>query len=131
MRKEIKLIIVSGVGMLILALLIISILTSTQYLTVMEVVFTKPENRFIAVMGKVVNGSINYVEGRLTFKIHDEKGPPNTTLQVIYTGYKNVYIHDGAIVVIKGVYRRGMIEATEILTKCPSAYKPETPTEEV
>lgn len=124
MRKEIKAIFLGLAGAFILSVLMFSLLSSSQYYTVAEILDIRPEGLTIAVMGKVANNTIVYTESSLYFKLLDENNS-ELSIDVIYTGSKNVNVYDNAVVVVKGVYREGVIEAYDILTKCPSTYKPE------
>ena len=124
MKREYKALIVGAVGGIILLLLALTILGSNQYLTVSELYRENVKNKYIVVMGKVVNNSISYSPGQIEFIIYDENSTKHESVKVVYVGDKNIDVYDGAIVVVKGRFDGEKIIATEVLTKCPSTYKP-------
>ena len=124
MKREYKALIVGAVGGIILLLLALTILGSNQYLTVSELYTESVKNEYIVVMGKVVNNSISYSPDQIEFVIYDENSTKHESVKVVYVGNKNIDVYDGAIVVVKGRFDGETIIATEVLTKCPSTYKP-------
>ncbi len=124
MKAAYKALIAGVVGAAILGLLIVSILGSTQYLTVSELYKKDLIGREVVVTGKVVNGTIIYRGGYIEFIIYDENSTNLESVKVVYTGSENIHVYDGAIVVAKGKFNGTAIIATEVLTKCPSTYEP-------
>ena len=124
MKAAYKALIAGALGAAILALMITSILGSTQYLTVSDLYKRNLVDHQVVVMGKVVNGSIAYRGGYVEFVIFDENSTARESVKVIYVGNSNINVYDGAIVVVKGKFNGTAIIATEVLTKCPSAYEP-------
>ena len=124
MKLAYKALIAGLLGAIILTLMLISILSSTQYLTVSELYEKNLVNQKVVVMGKVVNGSIAYRDGYVEFVIFDENSTAREHVKVVYVGKSNINVYDGAIVVAKGKFNGTVIIATEVLTKCPSAYEP-------
>ncbi len=129
MRTAYKALIAGALGAVVLTLLIISILGSTQYLSVSDLYKKNLVGRDVVVMGKVVNGTIAYRDGYVEFVIFDENSTGRESVRVVYVGTSNINVYDGAIVVAKGSFNGTAIIATEVLTKCPSAYKPAEPEE--
>ncbi len=123
MKAAYKALIAGVVGAAILGLLIVSILGSTQYLTVSEL-YKKLIGREVVVTGKVVNGTIIYRGDYIEFIIYDENSTNLESVKVVYIGSENIHVYDGAIVVAKGKFNGTAIIATEVLTKCPSTYEP-------
>lgn len=127
MKTAYKAIIAGVLGAAVLALLIISILGSTQYLSVSDLYEKNLVGREVVVMGKVVNGTIAYRGSHIEFVIFDENSTGREAVRVVYVGTSNINVYDGAIVVAKGSFNGTAIIAREVLTKCPSAYKPAEP----
>ena len=130
MRTAYKALIAGALGAVVLALLIMSILGSTQYLSVSDLYKRNLVGREVVVMGKVVNGTIAYRGGYVEFVIFDENSTGRESVRIVYVGASNINVYDGAIVVAKGSFNGTAIIATEVLTKCPSAYKPAEPEEQ-
>lgn len=124
MKAAYKALIAGVVGATILGLLIVSILGSTQYLTVSELYKKDLIGREVVVTGKVVNGTIIYRGSYIEFIIYDENSTNLESVKVVYIGSENIHVYDGAIVVAKGKFNGTTIIATEVLTKCPSTYEP-------
>jgi cytochrome c-type biogenesis protein CcmE len=60
------------------------------------------------------------------FYLKDEDGK---MLPVIFSGAKPNNFEIAKSVVVKGRYKEGSFQATEILTKCPSKYEAQSPTQ--
>lgn len=127
MRSEIKLLILGLIGAMVLGFVAISLLSSQQYMSVSDVKKMGAQTREVVVMGKIVNGSITFKEDEISFIIYDKESPNKERVQVIYIGSENIQIHDGVVVVVKGVFDGKVIWAKEVLTKCPSTYEPSKP----
>ncbi len=123
-RKAYKALIAGLFGAVIFGLLVLSILGSTQYLSVSELYRKASAGQDVVVMGKIVNGTIVYSGGVVKFVIFDENSTGLERIPVLYNGTTNINVYDGAIVVAKGVFNGTWIIAWEVLTKCPSAYEP-------
>lgn len=129
MKSEYKALTLGLAGAALLTLLVLSILSSNQYMTVSELYEKNTVNVEVVVMGKVVNESIRYLGGKIEFTIFDENSTGREEVKVVYVGGKNIDVYDGAVVVVKGEFNGTAIIAREVLTKCPSAYKPANVTE--
>ncbi len=124
MKKEYKALIAGVLGGIILLLVALTILGSNQYMTVSELYERNMKNTEVVVIGKVVNNTISYSFDNIEFIIYDENSTKHETVKVVYVGDKNIDVYDGAIVVVKGRFDGETIVAKEVLTKCPSTYKP-------
>ena len=92
-------------------------ISSQSYLTVSEVSSGGYEEKNVAVLGRVVNGSITAVGNQLVFNITDGL----KVLAVYYKGSAN--LSDMDEVVVKGIYSKKIgVEAQQILTGCASTY---------
>jgi cytochrome c-type biogenesis protein CcmE len=92
------------------------------YLTVSQVVensatyYSKEE---IQVIGTVANGSVRYENTSMVFNLVDEK----SVLKVNYEGSPPQNFQEGKQVVVIGkLLSTGVLEAHEMLVKCPSKY---------
>ena len=124
MKSEYKALVLGVAGALILLLVALTILSSNQYLTVSELYRSKMVDSEVVVMGRVANDSIRYVENRVEFVIFDENSTGKESVKVVYVGGRNIDVYEGAVVVVKGEFNGTTIVAREVMTKCPSAYKP-------
>lgn len=83
----------------------------------------------VKVGGAVVTGSWDKKSNPMTFTIRDEsdtagQGP---TLKVVYTGAAPSTFGDGVVAIVTGTLSSGgVINATEMITKCPSKYQSAT-----
>lgn len=99
--------------------------TSLYYLTVSE--FTKYKFKFneegLRISGKVLKGSIKQGENPLEirFVIFDKE--TEDKLDVNYKGIIPDTFKDDSDVLIEGVYKNNIFNATTIFTKCPSKYE--------
>jgi len=80
----------------------------------------------VKVGGAVVPGSWNKQSNPMKFTIREEndsagKGP---TIQVVYTGTAPNTFGDGVVAIVTGTLKTGnVVEAGEMITKCPSKYE--------
>jgi cytochrome c-type biogenesis protein CcmE len=85
----------------------------------------------IRVAGKVANAPIDYQTDpnmKLTFNLRDTDKPDSEGVPVIYLGLKPDMFAVGRDVIIDGDFIGGTVQATNLLTQCPSKYEPPTPT---
>ncbi len=124
MRSEIKLLTIGLTGAVLLGFVAINLLGSQQYMRVSSLKKLQMTNIEVAVIGRIVNGSITFEDNTISFIIFDDESPNKESIKVVYIGGENIAVHDGIIVVVKGIYNGEVILAKEVLTKCPSTYKP-------
>ena len=76
----------------------------------------------VQVAGKLVRGSDSFdaASSSLTFSIQDEHGD---VMRVAYKGLKPGNFNEATQVVAIGRYHRGILEAEQLLVKCPSKYQ--------
>jgi cytochrome c-type biogenesis protein CcmE len=100
---------------------------AATYGTVTEV--SKGKNKVgerVKVGGAVVPGSWNKQSNPMKFTIREEndsegKGP---TIQVVYSGTAPNTFGDGVVAIVTGTLKAGnVVEAGEMITKCPSKYE--------
>lgn len=99
--------------------------TGMRYLTVTELaqLSRAPRSEGFRLDGKVVAGTIDYDkrEQRLAFSMTDGKA----NIAVVYSGLMPDAFGDGREVVVEGTYHqdRRVLEASKLVTKCPSKYE--------
>lgn len=84
----------------------------------------------IRVGGRIAPEPITYKtepEIVLLFKLENPQNPTGS-IPVIYKGLKPDMFAAGRDVIIDGDYIRGTLQATKLLTQCPSKYEPPLPT---
>jgi cytochrome c-type biogenesis protein CcmE len=76
----------------------------------------------VQVAGKLVQGSDSFdaASSSLTFSIQDEHGD---VMRVAYKGLKPGNFNEATQVVAIGRYHGGILEAEQLLVKCPSKYQ--------
>jgi cytochrome c-type biogenesis protein CcmE len=80
----------------------------------------------VKVGGTVVTGSWNKQSNPMVFTIREETDSSGTgpTLKVIYTGAAPNTFGDGVVAVVTGTLDKGgVVQANEMITKCPSKYE--------
>ena len=101
--------------------------TGMRYLTVTELAQLErsPKAEGFRLDGKVVAGSIDYDKRvqRLAFAMTDGK----EKVSVVYAGLMPDAFGDGREVVVEGTYHQDsrVLEASKLVTKCPSKYEAE------
>lgn len=99
--------------------------TGVYYLTVSEVSERKDslKEKPFRVDGIVVSGSIEWNPEKLFLKFELTDG--EETLPVLHKGIKPDLLRDGKEVVVEGTLGKdGIFNATKLITKCPSKYRP-------
>ncbi len=76
----------------------------------------------VQIAGKLVHGSDSFdaASSSLTFSIQDEHGD---VMRVAYKGLKPGNFNEATQVVAIGRYHGGILEAEQLLVKCPSKYQ--------
>ena len=94
----------------------------------------KTELRRIRVGGRVADKEVKYsVEPRIELRFHlidpetKDSDMIQATVPVVYRGLRPDMFAPGRDVIIDGHFRNGTLEATSLLTQCPSKYEPPTP----
>ena len=118
-----------GGGIIILAvayLIVLSLGSSVSYyLTVSELMDKSNElqNTKVRVIGKIVNGSIqwNAEDLELEFKISEG----GETLPVVYNGAKPAGLEPSLHILVEGKYQPDRVFlANQLIMRCPSKYEP-------
>lgn len=100
--------------------------TLTPYVAFEE---ARKMSRTSQVAGGLVKGSSSYADGALTFTIREPS--TGSTLPIRYRGVKPANFEEALSVVAIGRYspRDGVMEADQLLVKCPSKYQGVEPEE--
>ena len=109
-------------------LLVQAMKQGTSRVVLPSVLVEGPDQSRIRVAGRVTSDPIVYeVEPRfkLAFHISDPgTAASSTRLPVVYFGVKPDMFNSGRDVIIDGNLTGGVLEATKLLTQCPSKYEP-------
>ena len=116
----------SLVGAVIAALIGVSVAKSASYdLTVAQVISRRPGPAVpVTVSGTIVGGTVHWLPDResLEFAIHD--GGSVQTLYVKYHGLRpNDFTNGWPVVVTGTISTQGVLDARQLLIKCPSKYQ--------
>ena len=121
-----------GVTVVVLvAILAIVMLTGNKQAAVYSTVSSVSKDsalvgKRVKVGGAVVPGSWNKQSNPMKFTIREEtdKAGTGATLKVVYTGTAPNTFGDGVVAIVTGTLGQdGVIEANEMITKCPSKYE--------
>ena len=78
----------------------------------------------VQVSGNVVQDSFSTSNDVLTFKIYDPEGDPATQLEVRYDGAASSTFGNDVTAICTGkINDAGVLECSELVTKCPSKYE--------
>ena len=78
----------------------------------------------VQVSGNVVQDSFSTSNDVLTFKIYDPEGDPSTQLEVRYDGAASSTFGNDVTAICTGkINDAGVLECSELVTKCPSKYE--------
>jgi cytochrome c-type biogenesis protein CcmE len=78
----------------------------------------------VQVTGTVVDDSYTMVDGTLTFSVYDPSGDTSADLVVTYSGATPATFGNGIVAICTGTLDAdGSLEATSLVTKCPSKYE--------
>ena len=106
--------------------------TSSYYLTIQEFLPRKAEygNTALRVAGRVQSGSIDYDPRSLRLRFHlaafSDAAQAGMSVPVSFTGIKPDMFADGRDVIVEGRYTDGVLQASQVLTSCPSKYEAKT-----
>ncbi len=109
--------------------------TSAYYLTIQEFLPKREQygNMPLRVAGRVQPGSIDYDAKSLRLRFHlaefSDANRQELSLPVSFTGIKPDMFADGRDVIVEGRYTSGVLEASQVLTSCPSKYEAKTAAE--
>ena len=121
-----RMIAVSGVIVIVLILVLAFVGGSTAATTmsIAEAAENPQAGQKVQVSGNVVQDSFSTSNDVLTFKIYDPEGDPATQLEVRYDGAASSTFGNDVTAICTGkINDAGVLECSELVTKCPSKYE--------
>lgn len=121
-----RMIAVSGVIaiVLILVLAFVGGNTAATTMSIAEAAENPQAGQKVQVSGNVVQDSFSTSNDVLTFKIYDPEGDPATQLEVRYDGAASSTFGNDVTAICTGkINDEGVLECSELVTKCPSKYE--------
>lgn len=124
-----RLFVVTGVIVIAVAVVLAIVASSTGYQTVSVAQALEPSQREtrIQVTGNVVDDSYTLEDDILSFAIYDPDGEPQAQLKVRYEGGLSATFGNQVTAICTGkINTDGVLECSELVTKCPSKYETAT-----
>lgn len=121
-----RMIAVSGaiIIVLILVLAFVGGNTAATTMSIAEAAENPQAGQKVQVSGNVVQDSFSTSNDVLTFKIYDPEGDPATQLEVRYDGAASSTFGNDVTAICTGkINDAGVLECSELVTKCPSKYE--------
>ena len=117
---------VSGVIVIVLILVLAFVggNTAATTMSIAEAAENPQAGQKVQVSGNVVQDSFATSTDVLTFKIYDPEGDPATQLEVRYDGAASSTFGNDVTAICTGkINDAGVLECSELVTKCPSKYE--------
>ena len=121
-----RMIAVSGVIVIVLILVLAFVggNTAATTMSIAEAAEKPQAGQKVQVSGNVVQDSFSTSNDVLTFKIYDPEGDPATQLEVRYDGAASSTFGNDVTAICTGkINDEGVLECSELVTKCPSKYE--------
>lgn len=121
-----RMIAVSGVIVIVLILVLAFVggNTAATTMSIAEAAENPQAGQKVQVSGSVVQDSFSTSNDVLTFKIYDPEGDPATQLEVRYDGAASSTFGNDVTAICTGkINDAGVLECSELVTKCPSKYE--------
>lgn len=121
-----RMIAVSGVIVIVLILVLAFVggNTAATTMSIAEAAENPQAGQKVQVSGNVVQDSFSTSNDVLTFKIYDPEGDPATQLEVRYDGAASSTFGNDVTAICTGkINDVGVLECSELVTKCPSKYE--------
>ena len=121
-----RMIAVSGVIVIVLILVLAFVggNTAATTMSIAEAAENPQAGQKVRVSGNVVQDSFSTSNDVLTFKIYDPEGDPATQLEVRYDGAASSTFGNDVTAICTGkINDAGVLECSELVTKCPSKYE--------
>ena len=124
MKRRLAVVSAAIVVVLVAMMTVVGGNTAAKSVTVAEAADASLRGAKIQVSGNVVNGSYATQGSVLTFSIYDPEGSPEQQLPVRYEGAASSTFGNDVTAICTGkVGEDGVLEASELITKCPSKYE--------
>lgn len=124
-----RLFVVSGVIVVVLIVVLAIVAGSAGYqsVNVAQALESSQRDTRVQVSGQVVTDSYSIDGTTLSFAIYDPEGNPKDQLSVIYDGGVSATFGNQVTAICTGrINNEGVLECTELVTKCPSKYETAT-----
>ena len=121
-----RMIAVSGVIVIVLILVLAFVggNTAATTMSIAEAAENPQAGQKVQVSSNVVQDSFSTSNDVLTFKIYDPEGDPATQLEVRYDGAASSTFGNDVTAICTGkINDEGVLECSELVTKCPSKYE--------
>lgn len=121
-----RMIAVSGIIVIVLILVLAFVggNTAATTMSIAEAAENPQAGQKVQVSGNVVQDSFSTTDNVLTFKIYDPDGDPATQLEVRYDGAASSTFGNDVTAICTGkIDDAGILECSELVTKCPSKYE--------
>lgn len=121
-----RMIAVSGVIVIVLILVLAFVggNTAATTMSIAEAAENPQAGQKVQVSGNVVQDSFSTSNDVFTFKIYDPEGDPATQLEVRYDGAASSTFGNDVTAICTGkINDAGVLECSELVTKCPSKYE--------
>lgn len=121
-----RMIAVSGVIVIVLILVLAFVggNTAATTMSIAEAAENPQAGQKVQVSGNVVQDSFSTSNDVLTFKIYNPEGDPATQLEVRYDGAASSTFGNDVTAICTGkINDAGVLECSELVTKCPSKYE--------
>lgn len=121
-----RMVAVSGVIVIVLILVLAFVggNTAATTMSIAEAAENPQAGQKVQVSGNVVQDSFSTSNDVLTFKIYDPEGDPATQLEVRYDGAASSTFGNDVTAICTGkINDAGVLECSELVTKCPSKYE--------
>lgn len=124
MKRRLAVVSVVIVAVLIAVLAFVGGNTAAKTVTVADMADGTMTGQKVQVSGNVVEGSFSTEGDVLSFSIYDPDGDPSQQLAVRYSGSASSTFGNDVTAICTGkLGEDGVLEATELITKCPSKYE--------
>ena len=121
-----RMVVVTGVivMVLIVVLALVGGSSSAKSVTVAEAATGNYTDQKVQVAGNVVDNSFEIKDNVLTFAIYDPEGDASQQVNVRYVGGVSATFGNGISTICTGKFdENGVLNATDLVTKCPSKYE--------
>lgn len=131
-KTFLTLVLISTLGLVVLLVIGTQSATSTVFLPSELAMLGENQGRErIRVVGRVTGENLDYQvepEMKLSFDISDPAGG-DKSIPVVYRGLRPDMFEKGRDVIIDGRFSSGVLQASQLMTQCPSKYEAPKPDE--
>lgn len=121
-----RMVVVTGIIVIVLVVILAVVggTSSAKSVSIADVANGGLVDQKVQVSGNVVENSFETVDDVLTFEIFDPQGDPSQQLSVRYEGGVSATFGNDVTAICTGkIGQDGVLNATELVTKCPSKYE--------